>query len=155
MRQCPTGFRNAKSVSCKKSRHLSLGQSVKDVRHVNKSFKGGDLSMGKKKISMARQNRTFRLSESELQKLAEGAKAAGMSESEYVRHLILHGGVDTDYIRDRQNIIRQITGVATNINQAAKWANENKYIPQSRIDQMCMQLGVILSLLKELIQLWR
>ena len=111
--------------------------------------------MGKKKISMARQNRTFRLSESELQKLAEGAKAAGISESEYVRHLILHGGVDTEYIRDRQNIIRQITGVATNVNQAAKWANENKYIPQSRIDQMCMQLGVILSLLKELIQLWR
>ena len=111
--------------------------------------------MGKKKISMARQNRTFRLSESELQKLAEGAKAAGMSESKYVRHLILRGGVDADYIRDRQNIIRQITGVATNENQAAKWANENKYIPQSRIDQMCMQLGVILSLLKELIQLWR
>lgn len=111
--------------------------------------------MVKKKVSMARQNRTIRLSESELQKLAEGAKAAGISESEYVRHLILHGGVDADYIRDRQNIIRQITGVATNINQAAKWANENKYIPQSRFDQMCMQLGVILSLLKELIQLWR
>ena len=111
--------------------------------------------MEKKKASIARQNRTFRLSKSELQKLAEGAKAAGMSESEYVRHLILHGGVDTDYIRDRQNIIRQITGVATNVNQAAKWANENKYIPQSRIDQMCMQLGMILSLLKELIQLWR
>ena len=38
--------------------------------------------MRKKKVSMARQNRTFRLSELELQKLAEGAKAAGMSESE-------------------------------------------------------------------------
>ncbi len=111
--------------------------------------------MGKRKVGMARQNRTFRLSESELQKLTEGAKAADMSESEYVRHLILHGGVDADYIRDRQNIIRQITGIATNVNQTAKWGNENKYIPQSRIDQMCMQLGVILGLLKELIQLWR
>ena len=111
--------------------------------------------MGKRKVSMARHNRTIRLSELELQRLAEGAKAAGMSESEYVRQLIMHGGVDTDYIRDRQNIIRQITGIATNVNQTAKWANENKYIPQSRIDQMCMQLGVILGLLKELIQLWR
>jgi hypothetical protein len=120
-----------------------------------KQFKGEDLIMGKKKASMARQNRTFRLSESELQKLAKRAKAAGMSESEYVRHLILHGGVDADYIRDRQNIIKQISGVATNVNQAAKWANENKYIPQSRIDQMCIQLGTILNLLKELIQLWR
>lgn len=111
--------------------------------------------MGKRKVGMARQNRTFRLSESELQKLVEGAKVADMLESEYVRHLILHGGVDADYIRDRQNIIRQITGIATNVNQTAKWANENKYIPQSRIDQMCMQLGVVLGLLKELIQLWR
>ena len=111
--------------------------------------------MGKKEVSMARQNRTFRLSESELLKLTEGAQAAGMMESEYVRHLILHGGVDADYIRERQNIIRQITGVATNVNQEAKWANENKYIPQSRIDQMCVQLGMILSLLKELIKLWR
>lgn len=66
-----------------------------------------------------------------------------MSESEYVRHLILHGDVDADYFRDRQNIIIQITGAVTNVNQATKWANENKYIPQSRIDQMCMQLGVI------------
>ena len=57
--------------------------------------------MGKKKLSIARQNRTFRLSESELQKLEEGARAAGMSESEYVRHLILHGGVDANYIRDK------------------------------------------------------
>ncbi|MGL5254157.1 MAG: plasmid mobilization protein [Brevinema sp.] len=118
-------------------------------------FQEENTIMGKRKEGMARQNRTIRLSESELQKLADGANAAGMSESEYVRHLIMQGGVDVDYIRDRQNIIRQITGVATNINQAAKWANENKYIPQSRIDQMCMQLGVILGLLKELIQLWR
>ena len=93
--------------------------------------------MRKKKVSMARQNRTFRLSKSEPQKLAKAAKAWCSAVSGDVRHLILHGGVDTDYIRDRQNIIRQITGVATNVNQAAKWANENKYIPQSRIDQIC------------------
>lgn len=37
------------------------------------------------KKSMARQNRTFRLSEYELRKLSEDAKAAGMNESRYLR----------------------------------------------------------------------
>ena len=39
VRQYPIGFRIAKSVSCKKSRHLSLGQSVKDVRQVKNNSK--------------------------------------------------------------------------------------------------------------------
>lgn len=37
----------------------------------------------------ARQNRTFRLSEYELQKLSENAKAAGMNESEILLEDIL------------------------------------------------------------------
>ena len=37
------------------------------------------------KKSTARQNRTFRLSEYELRKLSEDAKAAGMNESKYLR----------------------------------------------------------------------
>lgn len=44
------------------------------------------------KSRTARQNRTFRLSDYELRKLSEGAKAAGMNESQYVRELIIHGG---------------------------------------------------------------
>lgn len=46
----------------------------------------------RKKKAIVRQNRTFRLSEYELQKLSEGAAAASMNESKYVRELILHGG---------------------------------------------------------------
>ena len=51
----------------------------------------------RKKKAIVRQNRTFRLSEYELQKLSEGAEAAGMNESKYVRELILHGGVDATH----------------------------------------------------------
>ena len=72
------------------------------------------------KKSTARQNRTFRLSEYELRKLSEDAKAAGMNESKYLRELIVHGGVDVTHAEDRRNLIRQISGIATNINQMAK-----------------------------------
>ena len=64
------------------------------------------------KKSMARQNRTFRLSEYELRKLSEDAKAAGMNESKYLRELIIHGGVDATHAEDRRNLIRQISGIA-------------------------------------------
>lgn len=63
----------------------------------------------RKKKAIVRQNRTFRLSEYELQKLSEGAAAAGMNESKYVRELILHGGVDATHAEDRKNLIRQIS----------------------------------------------
>ena len=73
----------------------------------------------RKKKAIVRQNRTFRLSEYELQKLSEGAEAAGMNESKYVRELILHGGVDATHAEDRRNLIRQISGIATKIKHMA------------------------------------
>lgn len=79
-----------------------------------------------KKKSTARQNRTFRLSEYELRKLSEDAKSAGMNESKYLRELIVHCGVDATYAEDRRNLIRQISGIATNINQIAKHCNESR-----------------------------
>ena len=63
------------------------------------------------KKSTARKNRTFRLSEYELRKLSEDAKAVGMNESRYLRELIVHGGVDATHAEDRRNLIRQISGI--------------------------------------------
>ena len=65
------------------------------------------------KSRTARQNRTFRLSDYESRKLSEGAKAARMNESKYVRELIIHGGVDATHAEDRRNLIRQVSGIAT------------------------------------------
>ena len=79
------------------------------------------------KKNTARQNRTFRLSEYELHKLSEDAKAVGMNESKYLRELIVHGGVDVTHAEDRRNLIRHISGIATNINQMAKHCNESKW----------------------------
>lgn len=108
----------------------------------------------KKKSSTVRQNRTFRLSEYELQKLSEGAAAAGMNESKYVRELILHGGVDATYAEDRRNLIRQVSGIATNINQMAKRCNETKWIGKADVVKMTFALEDVTKLLKQLLERW-
>lgn len=92
------------------------------------------------KKNMARQNRTFRLSEYELCKLSEDAKAAGMNESKYLRELIVHGGVDATHAEDRRNLIRQISGIATNINQMAKHCNESKWFGNVDVLKMTQAL---------------
>ncbi|MBS4815836.1 MAG: plasmid mobilization relaxosome protein MobC [Clostridium sp.] len=109
----------------------------------------------RKKKGIVRQNRTFRLSEYELQKLSEGATAAGMNESKYVRELILHGGVDATHAEARRNLIRQISGIATNINQIAKRCNENKRIDNSDVFRLTFELGDIKKLLQQLMERWR
>ena len=109
----------------------------------------------RKKKAIVRQNRTFRLSEYELQKLSEGAAAAGMNESKYVRELILHGGVDATHAEDRKNLIRQISGIATNINQMAKRCNETEWITNRNVCDMTHALGEVLGLLKQLLERWR
>ena len=64
---------------------------------------------------------SFKLSEEDKRLLEEGAKKAGMNISEYLRNLVRGGGnVDASFTTDRGNFIRQITGIATNVNQIAK-----------------------------------
>ena len=80
--------------------------------------------------------------------------AAGMNESKYVRELILHGGVDATHAEDRRNLIRQISGIATNINQMAKRCNENKRIDNSDVFRLMFELGDIKKLLQQLMERW-
>lgn len=111
--------------------------------------------MGKRKQSEARTNRTIRLSEIEKRRLAEGANRVGMDESKYIRELILRGGADIDFIKDRNNLIRQISGIATNINQIARVANTIETIGYPTISRLMDNQNEVQRLLKELIQIWR
>ena len=108
-----------------------------------------------KKKDTVRQNHTFRLSDYELQKLSEGAAAAGMNESKYVRELILYGGVDATHAEDRRNLIRQVSGIATNINQMAKKCNETKWVTSMNVYDMTQALEEVVKLLKQLMERWR
>lgn len=71
---------------------------------------------------------SFKLSEEDKRLLEEGAKKAGMNISEYLRNLVRDGGnVDASFTTDRGIFIRQITGIATNVNQIAKVVNTQGY----------------------------
>ena len=71
---------------------------------------------------------SFKLSEEDKRLLEEGAKKAGMNISEYLRNLVRGGGnVDASFTTDRGIFIRQITGIATNVNQIAKEVNTQGY----------------------------
>ena len=107
------------------------------------------------KKSTARKNRTFRLSEYELRKLSEDAKAVGMNESRYLRELIVHGGVDVTHAEDRRNLIRQISGIATNINQMAKHCNEPSWFGNVDVLKMTRALEEVIKLMKQLVERWR
>ena len=72
-----------------------------------------------------------------------------MNESKYVRELILHGGVDATHAEDRKNLIRQISGIATNINQMAKRCNETEWISNRNVCDMTHALGEVLGLFTE------
>lgn len=109
-----------------------------------------------KRKSNVRRNRTFRFSENELAVLEEGGgKCAGMNESKYVRELILCGGVDSTHADDRRNLIRQISGIATNVNQMAKRCNETSWIGNRDVMQLHQMLEEILQILRELFERWR
>lgn len=65
------------------------------------------------------------------------------------------GGVDATHAEDRRNLIRQISGIATNINQMSKHCNESKWFGNADVLKMTYVLEDVLKLLKQLIESWR
>jgi hypothetical protein len=118
---------------------------------------GGGMCMGNtnKKKSDIRVNQTVRLNSYEKSCLRIGAATAGMNESEFIRSLIVHGNVDKDNLKDRQNLIRQISGVATNINQVVHRINGQQRYYFSDGEELKKQLKRLQDLMKEVLNLWR
>lgn len=99
---------------------------------------------------------SFKLSEKELLKLESDAKKAGKNRSEYLRELVKNSkGVDTTFASDRSSFIRQITGIATNVNQIAKVVNTQGYAYASDIIKIKNDLADIRKLMQEVLLLWQ
>lgn len=99
---------------------------------------------------------SFKLSEEDKQKLEDGARKAGMNISEYLRNLVRSGGnVDSSFAMDRGNFIRQITGIATNVNQIAKVVNTQGFAYSSDINRLKRDLDDIKSLMQEVLTVWQ
>lgn len=99
---------------------------------------------------------SFKLSETELLKLESDAKKAGKNRSEYLRELVKNSkGVDTTFASDRSSFIRQITGIASNVNQIAKVVNTQGFAYTSDIDGLKRDLEDIKRLTQEVLSVWQ
>lgn len=99
---------------------------------------------------------SFKLSETELLKLESDAKKAGKNRSEYLRELVKNSkGVDTTFAADRSSFIRQITGIATNVNQIAKVVNTQGYGYASDILSVKQDLEDVKMLTQEVLTVWQ
>lgn len=98
----------------------------------------------------------FKLSEADHRKLLSDMQSAGMDKSKYLRALVQSGGkVDVTFPVERASLIRQISGIATNINQIAKVANTKSDIYFSDIDELKNLLEKIKELLGEVLKVWQ
>lgn len=99
---------------------------------------------------------SIKLSEKDMERLNHEIEVTNTTVSSYVRELIRTGGsVDTKFPEDRAKLIRQISGIATNINQIAKIANTQGHIYLSDIQEVKEELEQIKKLLREVTELWR
>lgn len=99
---------------------------------------------------------SFKLSETELLKLESDAKKAGKNRSEYLRELVKNSkGVDTTFATDRSSFIRQITGIATNVNQIAKVVNTQGFAYSSDINGIKRDLEDVKRLMQEVLVTWQ
>ncbi len=99
---------------------------------------------------------SFKLSEMELMKLESDAKKAGKNRSEYLRELVKNSkGVDTTFAADRSSFIRQITGIAINVNQIAKVVNTQGFAYTSDINRIKRDLEDIKRLMQEVLSVWQ
>ena len=84
------------------------------------------------------------------------AKSEGMNISEYLRNLVRGGGnMDASFATDRGNFIRQITGIATNVNQIAKVVNTQGFAYSSDINGIKRELEDIKRLMQEVLVTWQ
>lgn len=99
---------------------------------------------------------SVKLSESDYEKLCADAGISCLNISEYMRELIRCGGkVDVTYADDRARFIRQIVGIATNVNQLAKRANELGRVYYSDILQMQDYLKEVQDSTREVLRAWQ
>ena len=99
---------------------------------------------------------SFKLSETELLKMESDAKKAGKNRSEYLRELVKNSkGVDTTFAADRSSFIRQITGIATNVNQIAKVVNTQGFAYSSDINGIKRDLEDVKRLMQEVLVTWQ
>ena len=85
----------------------------------------------------------LRVSAEELLHLNNGIRLTGLPRCEYIRSLIVNTTVKPRLTRDIQTLIRQLCGMANNLNQIARKANSTRseylYLAQ-KVDNLLNEL---------------
>ena len=113
--------------------------------------------MGKSKQGVEpRKNYTVRLSEQEQKMLLKKAGECGLKASEYIRKLIMEGGMADVFLPEqRRDLINQIARIGNNVNQIAHRANADKWISEWSVKNVEENLKEIQKLMREVLAKWR
>lgn len=88
----------------------------------------------------------LKLTEADFNKIREKAEKLGMKATQYVREMVLKGSVKSRFTIEELDLIRKLAGIANNLNQIAKKANQAGYIKEAiEIMEIMLQIKKILN----------
>lgn len=73
----------------------------------------------------------LKLTEADFNKVREKAEKLGMKATQYVREMVLKGNVKSRFTLEELDLIRKLAGIANNLNQVAKKANQAGYLMEA------------------------
>ena len=100
--------------------------------------KRGRLANEKEKLNCSI---NLKLTEKDFGLIKEKAEKIGMKATRYAREMVLKGGVKSRFTLEELDLMRKLSGIANNLNQIAKKANQAGYIAES-INIMGMMIRI-------------
>jgi Bacterial mobilisation protein (MobC). len=94
----------------------------------NKKEKRGRPQKEKEKLSTSI---NLKLTEEDFKKVKEKAEKLGMKATQYAREMTLKGGVKSRFTLEELDLMRKLAGIANNMNQLARKANQAGYIKEA------------------------
>ena len=73
----------------------------------------------------------LKLTEADFNRIREKAEKLGMKATQYVREMVLKGSVKSRFTLEELDLMRKLAGIANNLNQVAKKANQAGYIMEA------------------------
>ena len=94
----------------------------------NKKAKRGRPIKEKEKLSTSI---NLKLTEEDFKKIKERAEKLGMKATQYAREMTLKGDVKSRFTLEELDLMRKLAGIANNMNQLARKANQVGYIKEA------------------------
>ena len=91
----------------------------------------------------------FFLDKNELSHLENICKESGLGKSEVIRNLIMGVEIKPRPTEEQLRLVREISGIANNINQITRLANTVKSVSPAQVEELQRLCSEALSLLKE------